>query len=207
MKLQLLEKLGAPIVIAAFVLASGCSNGPSRIRPPDVDAASAADLAFQQLDKNQDAELNEEELKSSPGLAAAKTAYDADQNGTLANSEVVAGIRRWSEGQSGAVAVPYSVQLDGRALPDAQVKAIPEPFLGDAVKPAAGAEGYLAVAPEDRPPNAPNLPLMLPGLYRIEITHPSIAIPAKYNSQTVLGLEVSSAMRSDQAIVWAITRK
>ncbi len=201
------EKRLALIMSALIVLASGCSRGPGRIKPPDVDADSAADAAFQQLDANQDGQLNDDELKAAPGLAAVKTTYDQDHNGTLARNEVAQGIRRWTEGSSGAVAVSYVVQLDGRALPTAQVRAVPEPFLGDAVKPATGAEGYLAVAPQDRPPNAPNLPLMLPGLYRIEITHPSIAIPAKYNAKTTLGLEVSSDLRTDQAVLWALTSK
>src|SRR5262249_29879376 len=152
-------------------------------------------------------QLSDDELREAPGLAAVKSAYDSDHNGTLSKVEVADGIRRWAKGDSGAVAVAYIVQLDGRALPTAQVKAIPEPFLGDIVKPATGQNGYLAVAPEDRPRNAPKLPLMMPGLYRIEITHSSVAIPAKYNSKTTLGLEVSSALRADQAIVWALTSK
>jgi hypothetical protein len=193
--------LGASL---ALLTCGGCSRGPGRIKPPSVNPASAAQAAFEQLDKNQDGQINDEELKSAPGLAAAKVAYDADQNGMLAKDEVESGIRRWAEGNSGAIAVPYIVQMDGRPLPNAQVKAIPEPFLGDALKPATGINGYLAVAPEDRPPNAPKLPMMIPGLYRIEITDPLMKIPAKYNSQTTLGLEVSSAMPLDQAVVWAL---
>jgi hypothetical protein len=185
----------------------GCSRGPGRIKPPSVNPASATQAAFEQLDKNQDGQLGDDELKAAPGLAAAKAAYDADHNGTLSKEEVEAGIRRWAEGNSGAIAVPYTVQLDGRPLPKAQVKAIPEPFLGDAIKPASGVNGYLAVAPEDRPPNAPKLPLMIPGLYRIEITDPAAKIPSKYNTQTTLGLEVSGAMPLDQAVVWALTSR
>jgi hypothetical protein len=41
-------------------------------------------------------------------------------------------------------------------------------------------------------------------LYRIEITHPTASIPAKYNSQTTLGLEVSADLRLDQAILWQL---
>jgi hypothetical protein len=201
-----LERL-ALVIAGAIFLGCGCSGKPGRIRPPDVDPESAAGAAFQQLDTDADGQLDDEELTNAPGLASVKKAYDGNGDGTLAQDEVAAGIRRWAEGESGAIAVAYLVQLNGRALPEAEVKAIPEPFLGDAVKPAAGADGYLGVAPEDRPANAPNLPLVLPGLYRIEITHPSIAIPAKYNTKTTLGLEVSSAMRSDQAVVWALSGK
>jgi hypothetical protein len=169
-----------------------------------VDADAAAQAAIEQLDKNGDGQLDDAELQGAPGLAAVKDRYDADRSLSLSLVEIADGIRRWSEGQVGAAAVAYAVQLDGRALPGAQVKAIPEPFLGDAIKPAAGSDGYLAVAPEHRPANAPKLPLILPGLYRIEITHPSAVIPARYNTQTTLGLEVSAELRLDQAIVWAL---
>src|SRR5687768_619932 len=154
------------------VVLCGCSGRPGRVQPPDVDADDAAQAAIEQLDKNGDGQLADAELQGAPGLAAVKDRYDADRGGSLSQEEIAGGIRRWSEGQVGAAAVAYAVQLDGRALPGAQVKAIPEPFLGDAIKPAAGVDGYLAVAPEDRPANAPKLPLILPGLYRIEITHP-----------------------------------
>jgi hypothetical protein len=190
--------------MAAVVALAGCSGRPGRVRPPDVDADDAAAAAMQQLDKDGNGQLSDAELKAAPGLAAAKDHYDSDHSGALSPEEIAAGIRRWSEGQVGAAAVAYMVQLDGRPLPGAQVKAVPEPFLGDALKPATGIDGYLAVAPEDRPANAPKLPLIMPGLYRIEITHPAASIPAKYNSQTTLGLEVSADLRLDQAILWQL---
>ena len=73
---------------------------------------------------------------------------------------------------------------------------IPEDFFGGAIKPATGTSGpggrgYLGVAPEDLPENTTSLPLTQPGLYRVEITHPSVRIPAKYNTETTLGIEVA----------------
>jgi hypothetical protein len=191
----------------ALITLCGCSGRPGDIDPPDVDPVSAAEAAMKQFDKDGDGQLSAVELEASPGLASAATRYDADKNGSLNVEEVTAGISGWAEGEVGAAAVPFVVQLDGRPLSDAVVKAIPEPFLGDALKPATGTEGYLAVAPEDRPPNSPNFPLMQPGLYRIEITHPSISIPAKYNTETTLGHEVSKDTIGNQAVVWSLTTK
>jgi hypothetical protein len=198
------EKRSPLVYLILLFFSLGCSGRPGRVHPPNVDADEAAQAAIEQLDKNLDGQLADAELQAAPGLAAAKDRYDADHSGALGVEEIAAGIRRWSEGQVGAAAVAYMLQLDGRPLPGAQVKAIPEPFLGEALKPATGIDGYLAVAPEDRPANAPKLPLILPGLYRIEITHPSVKIPAKYNTQTTLGLEVSADLRLDQAILWAL---
>jgi hypothetical protein len=162
---------------------------------------------MEQLDKDGDGQLSAVELEASPGLASAATRYDSDKNGSLSLEEVVVGIRRWAEGEIGAATVPFVVQLDGRPLIGAEVKAVPEPFLSDVLKPATGMDGYLAVAPEDRPPNSPNFPLMQPGLYRIEITHPSVSIPARYNTQTTLGHEVSKDTVGNQAVVWSLTTK
>jgi hypothetical protein len=180
----------------------GCSGRPGRVEAPEVDADAAADAAMSEFDKNTDGQLSADELKAAPGLAAAVPNYDADKNGSLSRDEVAAGIRTFSEGQVGAAGMSYVVQLDGRPVPNAQVKAIPEPFLGEVLKPATGVDGYLAVAKEDRPPNSPNLPLIMPGLYRIEITHPSLSIPARYNEQSELGLEVSSNTISNSAQLW-----
>jgi hypothetical protein len=198
------KKRSRHVLLLLLVVFAGCSGRPGRVRPPKVDADAAATKAIEQLDKDANGQLSEAELQAAPGLLSAKERYDADHSGALSQEEIAAGIRRWSEGKFGAAAVAYTVQLDGRPLPGAQVKAIPEAFLGDAIKPATGVEGYLAVAPEDRPPNAPKLPLILPGLYRIEITHPTAKIPAKYNSQTTLGLEVSADLSFDQAILWQL---
>src|SRR5688572_11955973 len=72
-----------PIIVGAALLVAGCSGAPGRIRPPDVDSDAAAEAALEQLDKNGDGQLDDSELKSSPGLAAAKASYDGDSNGTL----------------------------------------------------------------------------------------------------------------------------
>jgi hypothetical protein len=50
------------------------------------------------------------------------------------------------------------------------------------------------LAPEDMPKNFPNarIPVMRPGLYLVEVTHPQLKIPPQYNTQTTLGKEVFS---------------
>jgi hypothetical protein len=197
--------------ISALFLSVGCSQGPRRLKPPKVDAVAAAAAAVQQLDKNGDQRLDDEELAASPGLNSAKDRYDGDRNGSLDEAEIAAGIRRWSEGSLGAASVPYVIQWNGRPLAGADVKLIPESFLGDAVKGAIGQErrgsAYLALRPEDRPAGAPNAPLVQPGLYRVEITHPSVQIPAKYNTSTTLGIEIAQDTLSTGGVTWTLTSK
>lgn len=49
----------------------------------------------------------------------------------------------------------------------------------------------LAIDKSNLPADLQNLRGVQQGMYRVEITHPAVAIPAKYNSVTTLGVEVS----------------
>jgi hypothetical protein len=198
------------IIVCATLLACGCSGRAGRMTPPSVSADDAADSAIAEYDQNQDGNLSKDELKSSPGLAHALPAYDESGDGLLSRNEIAEGIRKWSEGKMGAAPWPFQVKFNGRALEGAQVKLTPEPYLGDAVKAASGdsgrgGRGSLGIALDDLPPNAPNRPIVQPGLYRVEITHPSVDIPAKYNSESSLGLEVASHTLSPEGAVWELT--
>ncbi|RIK84149.1 MAG: hypothetical protein DCC67_05265 [Planctomycetota bacterium] len=199
------------LFILLLICLGGCRRAPGRIEPPEIDAAAAGEAAVQQLDKNSDGQLADVELQGSPALASAKARYDADGNGSLSEEEIAAGIRRWAEGKLGAVSVPFAVTLDRRPLEGVQVRLTPEPFLGEAAKGAIGeyrrGSGYLALAPEDRPAGAPNIPLVMPGLYRVEITHPTVKIPAKYNTATTLGIEISQDTLSNAGVSWDLTSK
>lgn len=197
---------------AMLVLLCGCSTGPGSIAPPDVDASAAAAAAIEEFDRNDDSALDSKELANCPALAYALPRYDSDGDRVLSNSEIEAGIVRWKATAVGAKLVPFAIQMDGRALAGAQVKLVPEKFLDGAVKPAtgesgAGGTGYLDMAAEDRPDNAPDMPIVQPGLYRVEITHPSRQIPARYNSSTTLGLEVARDSILPQGVVWALMTK
>jgi hypothetical protein len=198
---------------AAIAILSGCSGRPGRVSTPKVNPNSAAQQAVQELDKNSDGQLSPDELKTSPPLLDALPSYDVDHNASLSQREIADGISRWSLRGIGALALPFTVRFDGRPLEGAQVKLVPAPFLDDAIRPATGVadrtgSGSLNMAAEDRPSNAPkNLPLIQPGLYTVEITHPSIKVPAKYNSQTTLGLEASVAGQNPSGVTWSLTSK
>lgn len=190
----------------AALLASGC-GGPTRLLPPEVSADGAAETALETYDENGDGSLAPGELVKCPGLAHVLPEYDANRDGSLTKEEISLGISRWSEGKMGAASWPFQVRFNGRALEGAQVKIVPESFLGGAIKPASGTaaqggHGTLGMAMDDLPANAPRRPLVQPGLYRVEITHPSVSIPAKFNAETTLGLEVSSYTLSPQGTVW-----
>jgi hypothetical protein len=196
----------------AFVV-MGCSGRPGRVSTPNVDPDGAAELAIQEYDRNADGQLDENELAACPSLLDAQPVYDTDKNGSLSQAEIATGIGSWEKRGIGAVQLEFTVRLDGRPLSDAEVKLVPAPFLGDAVNPAtgfadAGGSGSLNMADEDRPANAPkNLAVIQPGLYNVEITHPTRKVPAKYNSNTTLGLEAAIAGQNPAGVTWSLTSK
>jgi hypothetical protein len=191
----------------------GCSSRPGRIATPDVDSEEIAQSALEMYDEDADGMLNSEELKASPPLVNAVSVYDTDKDGSLSQAELVVGIGSWAEARAGAFPLAFLVKMDGRPLAGAQVMLIAAPFLGDAVKGASGVSddsggGSFNMADEDRPANAPkNLPVIQPGLYLVEITHPTIAIPEVYNKASTLGLEAGIAGQNPSGVVWELSSK
>jgi hypothetical protein len=176
-------------VLAMFL--SGC-GGLSTVEPPDVDAGAAGAAAIERYDKDADAFLSEEELQALPALTLATA--DKDKDGKVSADEIAERIRLWSDGETGLMTFYCNVTLDGRILEGAEVKLDPEPFLGDAVKPASGvmrSDGaILKIDPELLPEDLKMMRGVQPGLYKVRITHPSAKIPARYNTETTLGQEV-----------------
>jgi hypothetical protein len=190
---------------------AGCSSNPSAIEAPSFSPAKAAHAAIEKYDRDGDARLQQSEWSQCPALAASIEIYDVDDDDAISEDELGAGMRRWQEGEMGARPLPFQVKLGGKPVQGARVELIPEDFFGDAVMPASGVSGqggrgFLGVALEDLPPNAPKLPLTQPGLYRVEITHPSVAIPPKYNDESTLGIEVADDIINPRGVVWDLAR-
>lgn len=190
-----------------FVVIAGCSSKPGAVKPPSFEPTEAADAAIRQYDKNGDHSLQQKEWSACAAIASSIDDYDSNSDKVLTSEEIAAGLRRWQAGDMGARPMPFQVKLGGQAIEGAKVRLIPEEFLGQAVKPAEGVtgpggRGFLGVSKEDLPPNAPSLPLVQPGLYRVEVTHPRIKVPSKYNAKTILGLEVASDRQDPRGVVW-----
>lgn len=199
-----------PLNILILAILIGCSSRPGRIATPRVDADDSAREAIELYDSNRDGQIDESELAASPPLLDALPAYDANKDGSLSQAELVAGMQSWSQRGIGAMSLPFVVRLDGRPLQGAQVKLTPAPFLGGAVQAAGGTAdglgtGSLEIAAAERPAGFPkNLPVMQPGLYLVQITHPTASIPAAYNSATTLGLEAGVAGQNPAGVVWEL---
>lgn len=199
-------------LVIAILLSAGCSGRPGAIRPPNVDADDAAEAAIEQHDRNGDGQLAKDEWSASPVLASIAKRFDTSGDAVLDAGEISNGLAAWQLSGIGVRSVPFTVTLDGRPLGGAIVRLIPADFFDGAIKPATGQAsptggGLLGMAPEDMPPNAPKMALVQPGLYRVEITHPSKRMPAKYNTETTLGIEISSGNPGPEGAVWRLTSK
>ncbi len=174
----------------------GCSNRPASIDVPDVDPDSVAKAAIDAWDSSGDGQLSQEEAAKCPGLLHAFKRYDKDNDKLVSADEIATRIGQLFGADIGMFTLGCTVTLDGRPLPQAEVKLVPEPCFGDAIKPAGGTtrdngRAMFTIAPEDLPEGLQGVRGVNAGLYRIEITHPNIDLPAKYNAQTTLGREVS----------------
>lgn len=206
-----LKNIGLCLLLG--IMFAGCSGRPGRISTPGVNPSNAAQEALELYDKDSDGQINAEELAASPPLLNALAAYDADKNGSLSQDELVTGMESWSQRGIGAMSLPFTVRLDGRPLEGAQVKLVPAPFMGGSIQPASGVAdnlgaGSLEIANENRPSGFPkNLPVMQPGLYLVEIKHPTISIPEVYNTSTTLGLEAGLAGQNPSGVTWDLQSK
>ncbi len=86
------------------------------------------------------------------------------------------------------------MRLNGRPLAEAEVKLVPEKYLGDEITTAWGKTTPSGIASmdirdEDSPATEQGLRGVHCGTYKIEINHPTLKIPAKYNTETTLGYE------------------
>jgi hypothetical protein len=189
------------------------------VTPPPISASAGAD-AVKKLDKNGDGGIDAEEAKTgAPGLlevnamsnTGSKTRIDANGDGKVTADEITARVNKWAESKIGLTQFSIGFTLDGRPLEGADVKMIPEDWLGSEIKPGTGktdANGRctVTIAPQDLKPNEQTpTPLqgMRLGIYRIEVTAPNL--PAKYNTATELGIEIAPDDPDTGRKVFALT--
>jgi hypothetical protein len=184
----------------------GCSNAPSRVTAPGISGSAAAD-AIAKYDKNSDGALDDEELKAVPALskdygtgdasvAGAKSRFDKNADGKITSDEITARIDEWVASKVGLLQFSLQVTMDGRPLEGATVTLVPEEFLGPSIKSASGVtdatgRANTAIAAEDLQANETGLSGMRVGVYKVQVTHPTASIPAKYNTDTTIGVEVA----------------
>ena len=186
-----------------MTLSGGCQcPGTRRIYPPKINPNAATD-AIAMFDKNGDGKLSGDELDKCPGLKAGLNRLDPAKTGAVTADMIAVRIAAWRASLLGRMPVRCYVSHNGQPLQGAEVKFVPEKFLGTEIKTASGvtdARGMVMIsAPQSRPNDPAGVP---PGFYRVEITQSGLAIPAKYNTDTVLArkLPKTRARTSDSGL-------
>ncbi|MEX2141238.1 MAG: hypothetical protein WD894_18380 [Pirellulales bacterium] len=184
--------------VLAAMLVCGCSFGPDRVEVPQIDPAQAASAAVEQYDSDKDQNISQNESLACPALAGSFKLYDANHDGLVSKAEVESRLEAMlgtGIGRMPCMCVVYAGDSD-RPIEGARVRVVPEPFLGGAIQPGEGVTNDRGIAKPvtiDAPPGLPGIEF---GLYRVHITHDSLKIPARYNTATELGFELSPLERN-----------
>jgi hypothetical protein len=182
--------------MACLVALVGCSSGPKRIPAPDVSPADLTARLIEDFDADGNGALSTGELENAPSLVAMFNSYDDDKNKELSADELEGGLARIFDGKGAITSASVRITHNGKPLSGATVYFVPEPFLDGELAVAGGITATngiadLSVREEELPPNSPKeRGLIQPGLYFIEVTHPAVKVPEKYNKQTMLGSAV-----------------
>jgi hypothetical protein len=182
--------------IVAFILAlvvGGCSSGPQRVKAPKINVSAAARQAIELYDTNHDGKLSAEELAKCPGILISIAAYDANHDKFIDEPEIQNRLSHLLNG-TGGTQLGCNVTYQGKPLAGAKVVFQPEAYLGTDIQSAEGETNSYGVAvlgipPDKVPPALKNAKIVQYGTYKVRITHPTIKIPAKYNTDTTLGYE------------------
>ncbi len=186
------SRLAVLIVGVAFLV--GCSRSPKRAQQPSFSSQAGAD-AIKMYDKDGDGAIIGDEMDRVPALRASIGSVDADKDGRITAQEIDSRVQHWRKSRIGEMPVACEVTLDGNPLANAEIIFEPESFAGTNLPSGSGKTSDTGSAgislPADQLAN-PRFGGMPCGWYKIRITCPDEDIPAKYNSETILGCEVAS---------------
>jgi hypothetical protein len=186
--------LRLPLLLCAIAI--GCRGGNSRIAAPDINPAQAAKALLQEYDADHDGYLSAAECKKFPAVQGALPFYDVNGDEMVTQDELKSRLQTIVGTKVGLMSFFCRVDLDGAPLAGAKVELVPEPALASVLKTAEGttdAKGAAQIAIPDAnlPESDRGLSAMMPGLYRVRITHPEKNLPEQFNTKTTLGQEVA----------------
>jgi hypothetical protein len=184
------------LCVALIAAIAGCSSAPERVKAPRIDPSNAAQQAMELYDTNHDGKLSQEELARCPGVLINLERYDANHDKMIDEEEFRTHLAQLLKSGTGATELACIVVFKGKPLTGAKVVFEPEAYLGNEIQSAVGITNNYGSAPLGMPPDhAPatlkNMKLIQYGTFKVRITHPTIDIPPKYNTETTLGYETT----------------
>lgn len=194
-----------PVAIAATAVwfLAGCGGDrPVPVPAPSYDPAAMAEAAVRELDADASGAVDGGELDARPWLKA----FDTDHDKKVSRDELKARFDGYAKTGAGALGYTVRVTLDGRPLPDATVTFTPEAFMNGAVGEATARTGPDGSASAFTA-GGQQLPGLALGVYRVAVTTPDGSIPARYNTATTLGCEVSGGRGGSSVLELKLKRK
>jgi hypothetical protein len=196
------------LLISAFALSlSSIGCGSDRVAAPTISPREAAEQALATYDTNHDGFLDEKELERCPALKSVLEKLDVNGDKRLSAEEIEKRLEYFKEANIGVLTVSCKVLLDEKPLEGATVQFIPESFMGPAVMPASGISTTNGAVPLQI--EGQGLPGVHCGFYKVIITKDNgkgqESLPARYNTKTTLGAEVSPDMR--ESLRFQLTKK
>jgi hypothetical protein len=187
-----------------FILATivwglaGCSRQLALVKPPQIDAAGAAEGVLRNWDTDHDGQLSRSEARACRGINDNWTRYDPNNDGQASRQELESRFAAWSSGDTGLMNLRVQVTFRKQPLTEAQVHLVPCDFLGPHFLPAKGTTdrygyAFMAIPDDQLPASQRGTHGMQVGLYRVMITHPAIQPPDKYSEQSALSVDLSPA--------------
>jgi hypothetical protein len=191
-------RLGCGLAVLGMLtlaLSVGCDRPPSRVQTAPISPSGAGSKAMELFDTNKDGKISGAELDKAPGLKASLPLLGTDKDKGVTAKQISDRAQKWLDSLVGRMPFTVSVYHNGNPLAGATIKLVPEKFLSE----------YLTVTPVGKTnetgrasvtlpttPGPDGDPVgMSPGMYRVEITKDGETIPAKYNTETTIGQEVS----------------
>jgi hypothetical protein len=146
-----------------------------------------------QYDLNKDGKLDLEELRRCPALLRSLESMDLNKDGCLDLKEIEERLKRFENGIALMMA-PCRVVRENQPVEGVKVTLVPETFHGDSLKPASGtsdATGNVNLVIEGQSEVG-----VQAGFYRVQVSaldgSGKETLPARFNTDTVLGWEISS---------------
>lgn len=179
----------ATVACCGLLLLCGCAEPP--VPAPTFSVPTATDAAIKDNDKNSDGQLDKTELASVPGLLVVLPRWDKNSDGKLSKDEVKDGLQAQADMKFPLVQFTCELKQGGSPVKAADVKFVPEGFMGPMFKPASGTTDEMGVATLTTPDEP--LPGIRCGIYRVEVTRGG-------KPPVTLGYEVSLTGEAQSAI-------
>jgi EF hand len=181
------------VLVSTLPVLAGCLGSQSRLAAPKI-ASGAAEAAVAKCDSNGDGAIAGDELRNVPALKASLKRVDTNSDGKVSAQEIADRIAVWKKSGIGLTRAVAWVRRGGRPVENVEVTFVPEEFLGPNLKPASGTTDSIGAAHVRISANPDERGIAL-GYYRVQLSKRGPdgkeTIPARYNSKTELGVEVT----------------